>query len=340
MTGYVRTTLWNTTKAGFSVDSSKVVAADINGDGRDELVVLTKQGSRGARLLCFAWNGKKLRRTTLWSAHRAPFGVTSASIAAGDLNHDGKTDLLVLSRSGRRATLRGFLSSGRKLTAHWHWAGHMRAGTRLACGVPTGSARFAAWLVSPTSASKAALYALKAGSRGFTAHRVWSGSLRLRGAQLGAVDLAGAGPVDLLVFGPRGTGWGHHHDAAAPGQRLRSTRSVDHQGGLCGHTRGAWLRTLAGWCAGPPGGGPAEQQHRQACRRGPRPLDHHPRGHGSRRRRCRQGACRRPHEPRSPGNPLPGHRSAYRWWPDHPDHHSRFPRPSLLLARSVLLPPA
>ena len=205
VTGYLRTTLWNTTRAGFSVASSKVVAADINGDGRDELIALARQGSHGARLWCLAWNGTKLKRTTLWSTTHAPFAVASTSLAAGDLNGDGKADLLLFSQAGTRASLRGFLSSGTKLVPRWHWSGHKPASTRLACGVPSGSAHFAAWLVSPTSAARAALFTLKATSRSFTVHRSWSGALRLRGTQLAAVDLAGAGPVDLVVLGPRGT---------------------------------------------------------------------------------------------------------------------------------------
>ena len=204
VTGYLRTTLWNTTRAGFSVASAKVVAADINGDGRDELVVLARQGSRGARLWCLAWDGTKLKRTTLWSTTHTPFAVSATSLAAGDLSGDGMADLLLFSQVRTAVSLRGFASSGTKLVPHWHWSGHLPAATKLACGVPSGSARFAAWLVGPTSAARATLYTLKASSRSFTVHRSWSGTLRLKGAQLAAVDLAGAGPVDLVVMAPRG----------------------------------------------------------------------------------------------------------------------------------------
>ena len=204
VTGYACTTVWNTTKAGFSVASSKVVAADINGDGRDELVVLVPSSARGARLLGFTVNGAKLSRTTPWSSGHAPFAIASAQLAAGDLTGSGKTDLLVFSQAKSSAGLWGFRQSGTKLALHGHWSGHLPANTKLACGVTSNASRFSAWLVSPTSSSKARLTTLRATSRGFAAHRAWSGSLRLSDAQLSGVDLAGAGPVDLVVLAPKG----------------------------------------------------------------------------------------------------------------------------------------
>ena len=138
---------------------SKLVAADFSGSGATSLSCSCPPGAHGARLLGFSISGAKLSRTTLWSTTRAPFSVASTPLAAGDLTGAGKADLLLFSQLRTAASLRGFLSSGTKLAPHWHWAGHLPAGTQLACGVASGSAKFAAWLLSPTSASKAALTA-------------------------------------------------------------------------------------------------------------------------------------------------------------------------------------
>ena len=202
--GYSSTTLWSTTRAGFAASSAKLVAADLGGSGRHELVLLVPSGAHGARLLGFSISGAKLSRTTLWSSGHAPFAIASAQLAAGDLTGSGKSDLLVFSQARTSAGLWGFRPSGTKLALHWHWSGHLPATTKLACGVTSGSARFAALLASPTSSGKARLTTLRATSHSFAARRAWSGSLRLSDAQLSAVDLAGAGPVDRVVFARKG----------------------------------------------------------------------------------------------------------------------------------------
>ena len=202
--GYSSTTLWSTTRAGFIASSAKLVAADLGGSRRDELVLLVPSGAHGARLLGFSISGTRLSRTTLWSSSHAPFAIASAQLAAGDLTGSGKSDLLVFSQARTSAGLWGFRPSGTKLALHWHWSGHLPATTKLACGVPSGSSRFSALLASPTSSGKARLTTLRATSHSFAARRAWSGSLRLSDAQLSAVDLAGAGPVDLVVFARKG----------------------------------------------------------------------------------------------------------------------------------------
>ena len=197
---YAPLTVWRAVKAGFTVAATRLTAADVNGDGRDELIVLVPFGKHGAEILGFSFTSSVATKHVLWKTLKAPFALKSAQLAATDLNGDGKVDLALFSHSGSVGHLYGFISSGAHLTLALRWQGGAAAATYLAAGPVAGSAKGTAFLLGRNSASRATLRSLTASGRGFTAGRAWSGALALGGAQLACTALGGDGSGDVLVL--------------------------------------------------------------------------------------------------------------------------------------------
>ena len=197
---YAPLAVWHTAKAGFTVAAAHLVAADVSGDGRDELLVLVPRGKRGAEIISFSFSASAAREHVLWRTSKAPFALKSAQLAATDLSGDGRLDLALFSRIGSKGRLDGFISSGARLTLTLRWQGRAGAATHLAAGPVVGSAKGAAFLLSRSSSSRATLRSLTASGHGFTASTAWSGALALRGTQLACAALGSDGSGDVLVL--------------------------------------------------------------------------------------------------------------------------------------------
>jgi len=137
---YAPLAVWHTAKAGFTVAAAHLVAADVSGDGRDELLVLVPRGKRGAEIISFSFSASAAREHVLWRTSKAPFALKSAQLAATDLSGDGRLDLALFSRIGSKGRLDGFISSGARLTLTLRWQGRAGAATHLAAGPVVGSA--------------------------------------------------------------------------------------------------------------------------------------------------------------------------------------------------------
>ena len=316
--GYSAITLWSTSKAGFSVAAAKLVAADFSGSGSTSLSCSCPPAPTGPASGLLHQRREAQVGAPCGARPARPSAWPRRSLAAGDLTGSGKADLLVFSQLRTAASLRGFLSSGTNLAQHWHWAGRLPAATKLTCGVASGSAKFAAWLLSPTSASRACLTALKATSRGFSAHRAWSGTLRLRGAQHRRRKFGGGRSRRSRRAGSQGHDRCHTHHTDAAGHWLHPPDRLE---------RKEWL------CSRPPGLRALDAQHalfydHAAFKR----RDRQPHlcrlrreqpdllGCGPGRRGRREGAGRRPLQRRLPGPALPGDRRLTKRRPDDGEH--------------------
>jgi hypothetical protein len=101
--------------ADVSTTASQTVAADLDRDGRTDLVVGQPYGVSGTRFLGLMSSGGAFSVQTLWSAATG-YAWGSVKMASADVNGDGRGDVVVLYNMGRSGTrLHVFLSTGTAL---------------------------------------------------------------------------------------------------------------------------------------------------------------------------------------------------------------------------------
>ena len=240
--GYGATTLWSTAKAGFSATAAKIVAADLTGSGSDELVVLgaLRRPRRPPFGPCLERHEAHSHHPVEHEARALQRGLRPACRRRSHrLGQERPARLLVRSRPSLPSGVS--VPRGTKLALHWHWASSLPAATKLACGVASGASHFAAWLLSPTSAGRARLTTLTATDRGFSAHRAWSGALRLPHPDKRR-RLARSRPRRSRRAHPQGQDGGHAHNADAAGHGLLPPDRLE---------RKEWLSLPPAWPARP-----------------------------------------------------------------------------------------
>ena len=107
-----------------------VAAADLDGDGRLEVITGTGRGA-GPQVKIYNIDGRPLGPGFFAFDSRARGGV---QVAAGDVNGDGKVEIICGAGYDAYPTARVFTSTGRLLTAFPAYGGGYRAGVRVAVG--------------------------------------------------------------------------------------------------------------------------------------------------------------------------------------------------------------
>ena len=203
---FTLTVAWKSARSPFSARLAKLACGDVTGDGRDDLVVLAPKGKRGVQLLLFmgaaaSWTAP----TVLWSAASSPFTVSSAQLACGDLDGDGKSDVIILGRSGNAWTLRGLRSDGTHAAPQWTDAAPVGA-AKLAAGDVTADGKAEALILAADGGATSSISLLSATGSGFSSAPYGAAPVKASAAQLAVSDLTGDGRADAMLLTVSGGG--------------------------------------------------------------------------------------------------------------------------------------
>ncbi len=189
------------------------VSADVTGDGRDDLVLLTADGTNDQSLRVLRGTGSGYAPIQRWWFARDELPNWGIRLVAGDFDADGRADAgLLAANSTSRSTfymLRSLGSAFARKRAWWSgrvdarrvaaWAGDGTGDGRtdLILQVDLGRSGLTHWLV-PSRLAGAGL--------GIAGRWLYTGELRRSTSRTVSVDVNRDGRDDLVVAHPRGTG--------------------------------------------------------------------------------------------------------------------------------------
>ncbi len=197
--------LWRSKAGAFDVSKAKFVAGDVNGDGIGDGIVLYDLGKSRARLYVFLSDGSKAVEKTAWTSKPGAFSWPRARLTVGDVNGDGRDDVIALyDRGHSSAALYRFVSHGTKFVLSTGWSA--RRGTfscaraQLAAGDVTGDGRDDALVLYRSTSASSRLYVFAAKASKFVKKTFWQGAYVAGHAQLAAGDVDSDGACDAICL--------------------------------------------------------------------------------------------------------------------------------------------
>ena len=83
----------------------KMIAADANRDGREDVLMLIGGGGRAKVERLQGQTAGGFKRVKVWTAPKSdPIPVEKTRLGAADIDYDGRTDLVLYSRARQRST--------------------------------------------------------------------------------------------------------------------------------------------------------------------------------------------------------------------------------------------
>ena len=205
----VRRVAWTSKRGAFAKARVKLAVADLNRDGRDDVIALYDRGRSSAALYRFISTGKAFRKTTGWSVRRG-FSCARAQLAAGDATGDGRDDANVLYRSTTTSSrLDVFAAGASKFTRKTFWRGKYAAGrARLTAGDVDSDGRFDAVCLYRKPDNTGRLDVFLSSKKAFAKPAVWydgaGGPLPATSCRFAAGDVTGDGRADVVIAQPTG----------------------------------------------------------------------------------------------------------------------------------------
>jgi FG-GAP-like repeat/FG-GAP repeat len=195
-----------------SGDSTATVRADFNGDGRDDVLVVSPRGPSGLNFVPLLSTGTAFTHGGLWWNTGTDYTLDVVRLVAGDFNGDNRSDVLVATPRGPSGlNFVPLLSTG---SAFVHGGLWFNTGTdytldqiRLAAGDFNGDRKSDVLLVTPRGSSGLNFVPLLSAGSAFTHGGLWYNTgteLTLDVLKLAAGDFNGDGRSDVLLVTPRG----------------------------------------------------------------------------------------------------------------------------------------
>ncbi len=205
--------------AGIGVGSSSQLLADVNGDGRDDCVVVYTSGSLAGDWYAALSDGTAFTGFRRWIAGH---GAGASWVGAADVTGDGRDDAVIAFTSGGLAgNWYVAASTGSGFAAPTLWTtGHGVGSTAVGLGDVDGDGKADAVATYLSGGLAGNWYVARSSGSGFQSYSLWASGLGI-GADIARLgDVTGDGRADAVAVYRAGTLAGNWYVSASTGTRF------------------------------------------------------------------------------------------------------------------------